>query len=140
MTSPPIGIVWRNGYVRCCDDCFDKPYLIKEMIRNVGNIVPVVVLNKKTKKAQCYLINDTMTDFDLITDHLMCRKVQGIANYIINKVNIQKSKLSLDDQNESCEINYKMNYIHEGATEEEKIIFRNIIGKQNILESKEYDL
>ena len=60
---------------------------------------------------------------------------------IINKQNIQKSKLSLDDQNESCEINYKMNYNQKGlATEKEKIIFKNIIGKQNILESKDYDL
>ena len=111
MTTP-IGIAWRSGFVRCCSDCFDKSYLISEMKRIPNNIMPVIVIDIITKKAKCYLINDTMTDFDEITaeNKILCRRVESIANYMINKKNIQKSTLSIDEKEVSCNINTLKHY------------------------------
>ena len=110
MTTP-IGIAWRSGFIRCCSDCFDKPYLISEMKRNPNNIVPVIVIDIITKKSICYLINDTMTDFNITTENqTICRKVNGIANYMVNKKNIQKSNLTVDEKQVTCNINELKHY------------------------------
>lgn len=110
--TPPIGIAWRNGYIRMCSDCFNKPYLIERMKTNAGNIVPVIVIDINTKKAKCYIINDIMTDFDEITNDnkILCRKIENIANYMVNKKNIQKSSLSIDEKEVSCKINELKHY------------------------------
>lgn len=112
MIKTPIGVVWRKGFVRCCSDCFDKPYLIQEMQRSHNNIVPVVVIDIVTKKGKCFLINDTMTDFDEITTQqsILCKRVEHISDYMINKKNIQKSNLSVEDKEISIELNSRKNY------------------------------
>ena len=108
----PIGIAWRNGFVRCCSDCFDKPYLIQEMKRNPQNVEPVIVIDINTKRAKCYIINSTFTNFDDVTteNKIKCRQIEGIANYMINKKNIQKSNLSIDEKEVSCKINELKHY------------------------------
>ena len=108
--NPPIGLAWRNGFVRCCSDSFDKSYLISEMKRNPKNIVPVVVVDTTTKKAKCYLINSTRTDFDLINNPLLERDVEGISNYMINKKDIQKSNLTAKEKTEAVDSIYKKHY------------------------------
>ena len=95
----PLGLAWRNGYVRCLKSTFDKKYLISEMKRNARNIMPIVVLDDITKKSKCYLINDDFTDFDIITDlsgKILCKKIDDISDYMINKLSIQK--LNIDDE------------------------------------------
>ena len=108
----PIGIAWRNGYVRMCSDCFDKPYLLSEMKRDPNNIMPVIVINIITKKAKCYIINDPMTDFIEITleNKILCRKIEAIADYMVNKKNVQKSALTVDEKEVSGKINELKHY------------------------------
>ncbi len=113
----PIGIAWRNGFVRCCTDTFDKSYLISEMKRNPDNIMPVVVLNPITKKAECFIINSQMTDFEKYDNMLLCRRVEGIANYMILKTKIQKSKKSVKDKEIFCQLNEEKNYNHKKIDE-----------------------
>ena len=112
MTQTPIGIVWRKEYVRMCSDCFDKPFLIERMKASSNNIKPVIVIDTTTKKAKCYIINSIMTDFEEITEDnkVLCRKIETIANYMINKKNIQKSNLSVDEKEVSCKINELKHY------------------------------
>ena len=98
MIKIPIGMAWRNGFVRCTSDAFDKAYLIQEMKNSKNNIIPVVVLDIVTKRAKTYLINFEMTDFDLINDKVLERRVEGIGAYMINKKNIQKSKKNKEDK------------------------------------------
>ena len=112
-----IGIAWRNGFVRCCTDTFDKSYLISEMKRNPDNIMPVVVLNPTTKKAQCFIINSQMTDFEKYDNMLLCRRVEGIADYMITKTKIQKSKKSVKDKEKFCQLNEEKNYNHKKIDE-----------------------
>jgi len=106
----PVGIAWRNGFVRMCSDCFDKPYLISEMKRNSSNIVPVVVISNTTKKAKVYKINSAKTDFDIITEPALTMKVEGIADYMINKKNIQKSNKTKKKKEEMAKLNELENY------------------------------
>ena len=113
----PIGIAWRNGFVRCCTDTFDKSYLISEMKRNPDNIMPVVVLNPITKKAECFIINSQMTDFEKYDNMLLCRRVEGIADYMILKTKIQLSQKSVKDKERFCELNELRNYNHKKIDE-----------------------
>ena len=110
----PIGIVWRPEYVRMCSDCFDKPFLIERMKASTNNIKPVLVIDITTKKAKCYIINSPMTDFEEITqdNKVLCRKIETIANYMINKKSIQQSNLSVDEKEVSCKINELKHYKH----------------------------
>ena len=113
----PIGIAWRNGFVRCCTDTFDKSYLISAMKHSPKNIIPVVVLNPTTKKAQCFIINSQMTDFEKYDNMLLCRRVEGIADYMITKTKIQKSKKSVKDKEKFCQLNEEKNYNHKKIDE-----------------------
>ena len=132
----PVGIAWRNGYVRCCNDCFDKPYLISEMKRSPNNIKPVIVVDITTKKSKCYFINATSTDFDEKTGfeaEYLCRRVEGIADYMINKKNIQKSNLTVKEKDECCELN-ETKHFHKQKLPNK--IFESLLTKANLTESK----
>ncbi len=103
-----------------CSDCFDKPYLISEMKRNHNNIVPVVVIDINTKKSKCYLINDQMTDFDEITsESVLCKRIEGIADYMINKKNLQKSNKSASEKEELGTLNENKLYHRQTLTAQE---------------------
>ena len=117
----PIGIAWRTGFVRCCSDCFDKPYLIERMKASNNNIVPVVVIDVTTKKAKCYMINSGMTDFDDVTsfEPVLCRKIEGISDYMINKKNIQKSNLTIDEKEIACDYYEKRDYRHSNLSKKD---------------------
>ena len=108
----PIGIAWRNGFVRCCTDTFNKSYLISEMKRNPDNIIPVVVLNPSTKKAECFIINSDMNNFEKYNNMLLCRRVESIADYMVIKSQIQKSDISVKDKIHYCNLNEEKNYNH----------------------------
>tara|TARA_R100001086_G_scaffold133408_1_gene69310 strand:+ start:371 stop:709 length:339 start_codon:yes stop_codon:yes gene_type:complete len=110
MIKPPIGLAWRKGFVRCTSDAFNKAYLIQQMKNSKNNIIPVVVLDIVTKRAKTYLINFEMTDFDLINDKVLQRRVEGIGTYMINKKNIQKSNKSAKEKIKLCQENERDNY------------------------------
>jgi len=120
--NTPIGIAWRNGFVRCCSDCFDKPYLISEMKRNASNIMPVVVLSITTKKAKVYKINSAKTDFEIINQPALTMKVEAIADYMINKKNIQKSNKTIKKKQELGRLNELKNYNNKKLTASQKTI------------------
>jgi len=130
----PIGIAWRNGFVRCCSDCFDKPYLIERMKASSNNIVPVIVIDINTKKAKCYMINDTITDFDEITvnEPVLCRRIEVIADYMINKKNIQKSNLTINEKEESGIMIEKRDYSKQTLTGLERARLTSLQSKVNI--------
>jgi len=133
----PIGIAWRNGFVRCCSDCFDKPYLISEMKRSSNNIVPIIVIDIVTKKSKCYLINDIMTDFEVTTENkTVCKRVNGIADYMINKKNIQKSNLSVNEKTDCCDLNEFKHYEKQKLELHKESMFKNLLTKANVTESK----
>ena len=133
----PIGIAWRNGYVRMCSDCFDKSYLISEMKRNPNNIVPVIVVDIITKKSKCYLINDSITDFEIVNENqTTCRKINGIANYMINKKNIQKSQLTAKEKEDCCDLNDRKHYKKQKLELNKESIFKTLLTKANMTESK----
>lgn len=117
----PIGIIWRKNYVRCTSNTFDKPYLISEMTRNPNNIEPVAVIDINTKQATIHLINQAMTDFDVITDPILARRVEGIADYMINKINVQKSNLSISDKEETVDLITKRDYKKQNLTDSERV-------------------
>ena len=121
----PLGVVWRKGFVRMLDSVFNtaKPYLLHQM-KNPNNLVPVVVLNEQTKKSKCYFINSTDDGFDEITDPQgLCQRVDGIAEYMINKLKVQKSPRTIKEKEELCQLNERKNYNKEklSANEEAKI-------------------
>jgi len=135
MTQTPIGLAWRNGFVRCCSDCFNKPYLIERMKASVNNVVPVIVVDIVTKKAKCYMINDAMTDFIEEPRSPLCRSIEGITNYMINKKNIQKSQLTVDEKVVSCNINELKHYRKATLVKGLQNKFNEHLGKANIPES-----
>ena len=104
MANTPLGLYWKNDYVRCLKSVFTsetKKYLLSEMKRNPKNFKTVVVLDDNTKKAECFFPNDKLTDFDQVHDLLgktFCKKVEARANYQINKYNTQQAKISADER------------------------------------------
>lgn len=132
----PIGVVWRTGFVRCCSDCFDKPYLISEMKRSPKNIEPVAVLDIITKKCTVYMINLAMTDFDIVSDPILARRVEGIADYFINKKNIQKSNLTIDEKSGACDLNVLKHQRGFALTAENQAEFKRLMKKGQLVESE----
>ena len=124
----PIGIAWRNGFVRMCSDCFDKPYLISEMKRNPNNIMPVIVIDITTKKAKCYMINSSMTDFDEVTssEPVLCRRIETIADWMINKVKVQKSNITPEEKTDLCDCYEKKYYRHLKLTTKESKTLKDL--------------
>ena len=98
--NTPVGVVWRTGYVRLPKSIFNssKPYLISEMKRNKHNIEPVVVIDDITKTAKCYLINAELTTFETYNDSLLCRKVESVSQWAIEKYKIQISNKKPQDK------------------------------------------
>ena len=107
---------------------FDTNIRLKDMVLNSKNILDVtkeakkggvghIVLNPTTKKAQCFIINSQMTDFEKYDNMLLCRRVEGIADYMITKTKIQKSKKSVKDKEKFCQLNEEKNYNHKKIDE-----------------------
>ena len=140
MTSilTPIGVIWRKDFIRCCSDTFNKVYLISEMKRNPRNIKPVIVIDINTKKAKCYIINDTMTDFDEVTteNRILCRRIETIANYMVNKKNIQKSNLTVDEKEVAGNINFLKHYRKIDLVKGIQTKFTEHLTKVELVESK----
>ena len=120
MIKIPIGVAWRNGFVRCTSDSFNKAYFIQEMKRSRNNIVPVVVLDEQTKKAKTLLINSSMTDFDVINDPILQRRIEGIGTYMINRTHVQKSKMSNEDKEKLIKLLASKYYRQEDLTSKQE--------------------
>jgi len=129
----PIGLIYRPEYIRTLKSVWNKQstkdYIIDSCKRASGNIKPIIVIdeNNLDNEAQCYLINHTLDGFEEHHDHLLCRKVEVIGEYMKNKYNIQKSKLSKEDKEKSVKLNEDKNLWHEELSSKEEKEFNNLL-------------
>ena len=117
MTDCPLGLVYRSMCIRTLKSIWNrqstKNYVIESIKRTGKNIKPVVVIDDATKKAECFIVNANLTDFELYTDMLLCRKIETIAEYAIIKHHIQTSNKSKTEKEKFTTINEKRNYRHQ---------------------------
>jgi hypothetical protein len=122
----PLGLVYRPEYIRTLKFIWNKQstkdYIIDSCKRASGNIKPIIVIdeNNLNFEAKCYLINRALDGFEEHHDHLLCRKVEAISEYMKNKYNIQKSKkLSKEDKEKSVKLNEDKNLWHKELSSKE---------------------
>ncbi len=131
----PLGLVYRTKYIRTLKSIWDKAstkdYIIDSCKRASGNIKPIIVIdeNNLDNEAKCYLINRALDGFEEHHDHLLCRKVEVIGNYMLTKYKIQKSKLSIEEKEKACSYNEKTQLKHEELTTKEDKEFNNLLKK-----------
>tara|TARA_R110000824_G_scaffold115000_1_gene265882 strand:- start:216 stop:617 length:402 start_codon:yes stop_codon:yes gene_type:complete len=115
----PLGLVARTEYFRVLKSIWTKDvkdFLIKRMVDSPNNVKPVIVLDDETKKSKCYFINKDNTDFELMEgmdSEKHCRRVNGISDYIIKKVKLQKSDKEEDEKKRLCDLVVKKYVNHE---------------------------
>jgi len=142
MDKYPIGLIVRNNYFRTLKSIWTgevKDFVISRMKASVNNIKPVIVIDDTTKKTVCHLINEEFTGFDIRTGleaDILCRKVDTIANYMINKVKIQKSNLTVDEKEVSCKINELKHYRHKKMVDGLNAKLKEYLSKANLVESE----
>ena len=83
-------------------------------------------LNPSTKKAECFIINSDMNDFEKYNNMLLCRRVESIADYMVIKSQIQKSDISVKDKIHYCNLNEEKNYNHKEIDDKD---FKKILKK-----------
>ena len=75
MTKCPLGLVYRSMCIRTLKSIWNKQstknYVIQSIKRSSGNLKPIVVIDDATKKAECFIANADLTDFELYTDMLL---------------------------------------------------------------------
>ena len=121
----PTGLYYRAKCIRTLKTIWDKKstkdYIIDSCRRSSGNIKPIVVINETTKKADCFIINSELNGFEEYHDTILCRQVESMAVYSINKYKIQKSNKSKEEKSKHCLLNEIKNYNHkELETKDEK--------------------
>jgi len=113
----PTGLYYRARCIRTIKKVWDKQstkdYIIDSCKRSTPNRrKPIVVINETTKKAECYIINASLTDFEEYHDKLLCREIEIIANYSITKYKIQKSNKSKEDKEKYVKLAVQKYYNH----------------------------
>ena len=90
----PIGLLARSEYFRVLKSVWTqevKDFVLSRMIASSGNIKPVIVIDDITKECICYFPNINFTAFDLLSDPVLCRQVETVAEWHIEKYKLQKS-------------------------------------------------
>ena len=121
----PLGLYYRDKCIRTLKSIWDKKstkdYIIDSCKRSSGNIKPIIVIDETTKKAECFIINSSLTDFEEHHDTILCRQIESIANYSITKYKIQKSNKSKEDKEKYVTLAVQKYYNHkELETKDEK--------------------
>tara|TARA_R110002020_G_scaffold40261_1_gene119176 strand:- start:40 stop:453 length:414 start_codon:yes stop_codon:yes gene_type:complete len=135
MTQCPLGLVYRTEYIRTLKSIWDKAstkdYIIESIKRSAKNIKPIIVIDDKdlTKEAECYLVNHDLTNFEEHHNHVLCRRVEVIGEYMLTKYKIQKSKLSIEEKEKACFYNEKLKLRHEELTTKEEKELSNLLKK-----------
>ena len=110
----PTGLYYRAKCIRTLKKIWDKQstkdYVIQSVKRSSANIKPIVVVDEITKKAECYIINSELNGFVEYHDTILCRQIEAIAEYSINKYKIQTSSKSKEDKIKYCLLNRIRNY------------------------------
>jgi len=108
INSYPIGLLARTQYFRVLKSIWTqevKDFVITRMVASANNIKPVIVIDDATKISECFMINRAMDTFELVTGFEAtrhCRRVEAIADYHINKVKAQKSRISVTEKEKVC--------------------------------------
>lgn len=117
MTATPLGLYYRNGFIRTISTVWNqkntKSYIIERAKKRAGNILPIIVLNVNTKKAECYKLNNNLDDFVVYHDDILCLRVESIADYSILKYAVQTSNKTQDEKKKLCDQNELKNYRHQ---------------------------
>ena len=131
MTDCPLGLVYRSMCIRTLKSIWDKQstknYVIESIKRKGENSKAVVVIDDATKKAECFIVNADLTDFEPYTDMLLCRKIETIAEYAITKHHIQKSNKSKTEKEKFTTINETRNYKHQELEPKDEKDFNKFI-------------
>ena len=110
----PTGLYYRAKCIRTLKKIWDKQstkdYVIQSVKRSSANIKPIVVVDEITKKAECYIINSELNGFADYHDTILCRQIEAIAEYSINKYKIQTSSKSNEEKEKYCLLNRIRNY------------------------------
>jgi len=135
ITEYPIGLWARTEYFRVLKSIWNqevKDFVISRMKASSNNIKPVIVLDESTKTTECYIPTKGLIGFELRTGleaDILCRKVEGIADWCINKVKIQKSNLTTEDKEIACICYSKRDFHHGKLTAGEKRDLKEIESK-----------
>ena len=112
----PLGLYYREKCIRTISTVwnkqFTKDYIIDSCKRSSGNIKPIIVIDETTKKAECYIIKSDFSGFEEYHDTILCRQIESIADYSINKYKIQKSNKSKEDKEKYIKLAVKKYYNH----------------------------
>ena len=102
----PLGLSYRAKCIRTIKKVWNKQstkeYIIDSCKRSSGNIKPIIVIDEITKKAECFIINSELNGFEEHHDVILCREVESIADYSINKYKIQTSNKSKEEKERLC--------------------------------------
>ena len=102
----PTGLYYRAKCIRTLKSVWNKQstkdYIIQSVKRSSANIKPIVVVDETTKKADCYFINSELNGFKEHHDVILCRQVEAIAEYSINKYKIQTSNKTPEEKEKAC--------------------------------------
>jgi len=127
----PTGLYYRAKCIRTLKKIWDKKstkdYIIESVKRSSANIKPIVVINETTKKAECYIIKSDLSGFEEYHDTILCRQVEAIAEYSINKYKIQKSSKSKEDKEKYCLLNAIRNYDHKELEAKDEKAFNKFV-------------
>ena len=121
----PLGLYYRDKCIRTLKSIWDKKstkdYIIERAKKKSGNMLPIIVIDETTKKADCFIINSELNGFEEYHDTILCRQIESMADYSINKYKIQKSNKSKEEKSKHCLLNEIKNYNHkELETKDEK--------------------
>ena len=105
----PTGLYYRTKCIRTLKSIWDKEstkkYIIDSCKRSSGNIKPIIIIDEITKKAECYIIKSDFSGFEEYHDTILCRQVEAIAEYSINKYKIQTSNKTPEEKEKLCKDN-----------------------------------
>ena len=101
-------IVYRLEFVRCLD-IDDESIIVSEMKMNGNNIKPVIIVNSKTKKAVVKKFDGTKLILD-DTVYTFTKRIESIADYMINKDKISKSSKNKEEKIKLFVLNEKKHY------------------------------
>jgi len=129
----PVGLIARltlsGNFWRTVSSVWNKTTkdFILNRIKEGHPLNPIVIIDDTTKKATCVLPNSDLTGFEPYTDMLLCRRVETIADYMIKKVKIQKSRKSKEEKEKYILLNEKRNYKHEELETKDEKAFNKFV-------------
>ena len=127
MSKTPLGLVYRDNCIRTLKSVWNKKstkdHYINSVKRTAKNAKPIIVIDDNDFSSECFLINQTLDDFDVHHDPILCRQIELIGKYMKIKYDILSSNQSQEDKQKFCTLNEQQNYWNkEISTKDEKAL------------------